>query len=181
MSSKPTTLTSSGTRRPASRSAPMAPRATTSLATKTASNVARSSSSSIAACPLGASKSPVAMIARVERQPGLVERLAIALQALLGSGVDERRVGDAGDPRVAERDQMVDRAARAGDVVDVDAGDVDVGQGALEHDREAVADERQELRVVGPRTADHEAVGVLGSQQAGVARVGAVRTRAVRP
>ena len=56
MSSKPTTDTSSGTRRPASRIAAIAPNATTSLATNAASIWRRARSPAIARWPLPASK-----------------------------------------------------------------------------------------------------------------------------
>ena len=76
-------------------------------------------------------------------------------------GVDDRRVGDAGDAPVSEGDQVLDRSAGGRDVVDVDAGDGDVGQGTLQHDRKPVADQAQKRVVVDARTGDHHAVGML--------------------
>ena len=139
MSSKPTTLTSSGTRRPASRSAPMAPRATTSLATKTASNVVRCEQSRPSPRGRWARRSRGLAIELSGRRsmPAAARACAIALEPFLGRGVDERGVGDAGDPRWPSDEQVLDGAARAGDVVDVDAGHVEARQGALEDDREA--------------------------------------------
>ncbi len=75
---------------------------------------------------------------------------------------------------MADGHEMVDGPLGAGHVVDVDAGHVEAGQRALEHDREAVAHERLQLRVVGARTADDQPIGVLRPEQAGVARIGAI-------
>ncbi len=69
--------------------------------------------------------------------PAACEGLVVAGQPFLRGGVHERGVGDAGDPAVTEREEMLDGAARAGDVVDIDARAGHVGQGALEDDREA--------------------------------------------
>ena len=63
---------------------------------------------------------------------------------------------------------MFRRVARASDVVDVDAGDGDARQRSLEDDREAVADQLEQSRVVDPRTRHDQAVGMLGPQQRGV-------------
>ncbi len=82
---------------------------------------------------------------------------------------------------MTEGDEVLDRAARAGHVVDVDAGHVEVRAGALEDDREAVADQGVELRVVDARAGDDQAVGMLRAQQAGVRRVRALGRRAARP
>src|SRR6266545_2962226 len=72
-SSKPTTATSSGTRRPASRSARMAPSAIRSEAAKTASRSGRRSSSTcMAAWPLSWVKSPASSSARSSRPASVI-------------------------------------------------------------------------------------------------------------
>ena len=63
---------------------------------------------------------------------------------------------------------MLDRASRPGHVVDVDARRADVRQGALQDDREAVADQLGEGGVVHARAGHDEAVGMLGTEQGGV-------------
>ena len=75
---------------------------------------------------------------------------------------------------MAERDEVLDRAPGAGDVVDVDADHLHVGQGALEHDREPVADERDQVGIVDPWAGDDETVRVLGAKERGVCGVRAV-------
>ena len=70
---------------------------------------------------------------------------------------------------------MLDRAACARDVVDVHARAGHVGQVALEDDREVVADQLEERRVIDPRPGDDEAVGMLGAEQRRVGGVRAVR------
>src|SRR5439155_12397915 len=56
-----------------------------------------------------------------------------------------------------------------GPVVDVDAGDVEVGQRALQDDGEAVTDDVAEVRIVDAWAGDDEAVGAARSQQVGIA------------
>ena len=102
---------------------------------------------------------------RRRRCPAASSADAVAVEPFLGGGVGERRVRDAGDPPLAEADQVLDRPPGAADVVDVDARDVEPGQRALEDDREAVAGEAGEARVVDARPGDDEAVGVLGPEQ----------------
>ncbi len=70
---------------------------------------------------------------------------------------------------------MLHGAARPGDVVDVDARHRDPRQGSLEHDRELVAEQLHERRVVDARTRDDEPVGVLGTKQRRVHRFLPVR------
>src|SRR6478736_2903532 len=98
-------------------------------------------------------------------EAGRLQGEAVAVEAVLGGGVDQRSVGDAGDPAVAERDQVLHRATRPRDVVDVDTWRIDVWQRALQDDREPVADQLREEGVVHARAGYHEAVGVLGAEQ----------------
>ena len=69
------------------------------------------------------------------------------------------------DARMSEPDEELDGFAGTGPIVDVDAGDVDVGKGALEHDRQAVADEVSEGDIVDARARDDQSVGPLRSEQ----------------
>ena len=137
------------------RAAPRsAPSATTSLATNAAS---------IAAWR-GARPSPDGRSRRRSRprrsrsasigDAGRLERRLVSVQPLAGGRVRQRRIRDAGDAAMAEGDQVFDRVARAGDVVDVDAGDGDTRQRPLEDDREAVANELEQAgsSMRGPET-----------------------------
>jgi hypothetical protein len=63
---------------------------------------------------------------------------------------------------------VIDCATRARDVVDVDADDLDVGEGTLDHQREVVAQQIGEGWVVDPGARDDEAVRVLRPQQRGI-------------
>ena len=83
----------------------------------------------IAAWPLGASKAASRdQLSGRSASPAPLSACPVAVEPFLGGGVHERRVRDAGDPSVTQRDQVLDGAARTGHVVDVDAGHRDARQ-----------------------------------------------------
>ena len=77
--------------------------------------------SAIARWPLAASNAPSATRSGSSGEPGRRERRPVAGEPLGRRGVGQRGVGDAGDPPMAERQQVLDREPGAGLVVDVDA------------------------------------------------------------
>ena len=100
---------------------------------------------------------------RVVGDPGRLERGAVAFTPLLGGGVGERRVRDAGDPPPAQADQVLDRPAGAADVVDVNARDVEPGMEPWSTIGKPSRARRPAL-VVDARPGDDEAVDVLGPE-----------------
>ena len=75
---------------------------------------------------------------------------------------------------------MLHRPARPGDVVDVDARDIRARHVALEDDREVIAQERHQRRIVRPRPRDDDAIGVLRPKEGGTSPQDR-RGRATRP
>ena len=69
---------------------------------------------------------------------------------------------------MAERQQVLDGPTRARHVVDVDADDRDVRERALQDDREAVAHQGEERRIVRPRARHDETVGMLRPKERAV-------------
>ena len=107
----------------------------------------------------------------VEPQARIAESVTVAREALLRCRVGKGSVRDAGDRHMAQADEVLDRLAGAGPIVDVHARRIQVGARALEDDREALADELREILVVGPRTGDDEPIGAPRKEQVGVRAV----------
>ena len=103
------------------------------------------------------------------RQPRGLQGIAVPRQPVRGGGVGEWRVGDARDPPVAERDEVLHGGPGAGAVVDVHAGRGQLRQRPLEDDREAVLHQRHELCVVRPRAGHDQAVHPLRAHEVAVA------------
>ncbi len=149
----------------------MAPRATTSLATNAASKVVAREEASHGGMAARGVEGGLGDQRLVDRQPGPAQCRPVAGEPFLRGGVDERRVRDAGDPPVTQRDQVLHGTPRTGHVVDVDAGHRDIRQRPLEDDREPVADELEQRWIVDARTRDDEPIGVLGAEEVRVRRV----------
>ena len=124
-SSKPTTATSAGTRRPAAARTFSAPAAIRSDAAKTASMSGRAARSRfIATAPLSWVKSPIARRLRVRGEVAVGESVAVAAEAI-DPGCHVLRSGDGGDDPPATADQMRDGGLGSLPIVDVDVARLD--------------------------------------------------------
>ena len=120
---------------------------------------------------------PLQLQARVGLHARLAQRRAVALQASTGRGEVEPLVAelsDVGDAPVAELEQVGDRGAGDGVVVDADRGPL-AHPGPEGHHGHAVPGEPQHLLGRGPEADHDQRVGALGDQlgqQHAAARVG---------
>ena len=99
---------------------------------------------------------------RIEGHAGPVERLAVALMALVGRAVVRLRVAHVGDGPPPGAQQVAHGPPRGADVVDVDAVPLVAGRVAHGDEREAAAHEARQLAVIGPRVDHQQPVDLLG-------------------
>ena len=167
-SSKPTTATSPGIVRPAARRAATAPTAMRSDATNTASRLGRAREQPLHRRAAALEREVGDLDDAVVRpDAGRREPLVIAGQPI-GARGHVLRPGDRRDPAPPAVEQMLDRAAGAAAVVDVDVVTPRPGRPAADDERDAVPAERGGQRIGAVQRDQQDAVDVAGRR--GIAR-----------